>query len=285
MSQTPAVAAPSAVAAGAAHCDGVAYVVARQRVAGTRDAQRSKGRRGDGRRVLGRLDMRTGAVRPIAPKPGLDALGYNTRDGLLYGVENSPVDGGSPNLITIDPRDGATLASVSLPPDAYTAGAISRDGLFYVRGRDDVTVMDVKAKPARIVRSFVLSSDVKLDDFAVRPADGRIYGVDNATGDLVRISPRTGVVKWFGGLALGRVTAAFFDTSGTLRVAGARIASVDVAKLPSRSKHLDVRRVGVLPVRPPKLLDGAGCLKGVPKLVSDAAPPKIAPPSTAAKSG
>lgn len=220
--------------------------------------------------------MVTGVVKPIAPKPGLDALGYDPEARVLYGVENSPVDGGAPNVVTIDPEDGSTKASEALPQDVYTAGAVSRDGLFYVRGRNTVQVVDVKDK-ARVVRSFEVSEDLKLDDFAVRPKDGQIWGVDNAHGDLVRIDPRTGSVKRFGRLGVGRVTAAFFDGDGVFRVAGSRTASVDVAGLRSGARKVDVRRVGVFPARPPKLLDGAGCLKGVPRLANDVAAPQVAP--------
>ncbi|WP_026412626.1 DUF6923 family protein [Actinomadura oligospora] len=259
-----------AAAESAARCDGVAYVVAEMRVAGARQTRRT---RGDGRRVLGRMDMVTGVVRPIVPKPGLDALGYDVGRGVLYGVENDP---DAPSVLTIDPKDGSAEESVELPQDVYTAGAVAPDGLFYVRGRSTVQVVDVRDK-GRVVRSFDVGREVRLDDFAVRPKDGQIFGVDNARGDLVRIDPRSGRVKRFGRLGVGRVTAAFFDRGGMFRVVGRRMASVDVGGLRSGARKVDVRLVGVHPVRPPRLLDGAGCLKAVPRPVNDVPAPKVAP--------
>ncbi|MEV4251955.1 hypothetical protein AB0J52_02165 [Spirillospora sp. NPDC049652] len=246
------------------HCDGVAYVIAQPRT-------------GDGRgqRVLGRLNLVKGTVKTIAPAPDLDALGYNPRDGLLYGVRNRAADGGPPSLQTIVPRDGSVKDSVPLPQDTYTAGAFSRDGLFYVRGRSTVLVVNVRSK-ARVVRSFEVDSAVRLGDFAARPSDGVLFGVDNAHGDLVRISPRSGTVKRLGRLGVRKVSAAFFDADGTFRVAGDRLAGVDVTDLRASRRQVDVRRVAVHPVRPPALIDGAGCLPAVPRLV-EAPSPRIAP--------
>ncbi|MFC4912531.1 DUF6923 family protein [Actinomadura gamaensis] len=234
------------------------------------------------------MDVLDGSVQPIAPAPGLDALGYDSRDGLLYGVASSAVDGTAPTVQAIDPRDGTVLATAPLPQDTYTAGAVSADGLFYVRGRRTIRVVDVTDPKMRmrVVRTFAVRRALLLDDFAVRPKDGLIYGVDDARHVLVRIDPRTERVTRLGrlgvgplgvgSLGVGRVSAAFFDAAGTFRIAGDRMVSVDVAKLKARAR-VDARRVAVLSAHPPALVDGAGCLAAVPRVIDDLPSPQVAP--------
>ncbi|MEM1042529.1 MAG: SdrD B-like domain-containing protein [Bacteroidota bacterium] len=154
---------------------------------------------------LGVIDRTTGTfvlVNPGAPTFGsgdgaagtitfdeVDGLAFDPFTGRLLGVHRR--DGSQEDLLLeIDPATGKVVA------DAFGAGA------------DYVAVGTRSASPRR--------NDI--DDLAVSPLDGRIFGVANGGGAdrLVEIDPATGAVTDLGALGVRDMEGLSFDATGTL---------------------------------------------------------------------
>ncbi len=155
----------------------------------------------------------------------INAMGYSAAQDVVYGVADGTRAGRyghGAHAVRIDAagvvtdlgvigRAGARRPVWSLVTGA-TAGAIDGDR-WYVRQGSDLYTVDIDPAGAdylRVVHRTPLrpvSLAVDVDDFAVDPADGLLYGVSAAThGDspVVTLDPATGVVAVVPGLAFPR---------------------------------------------------------------------------------
>ncbi|HEX6306357.1 MAG TPA: hypothetical protein VFZ76_19310 [Anaerolineales bacterium] len=149
---------------------------------------------------LGTLDLSTGAFTPTSDPFGtangafgnqviddVDSLGFDPLTGILYGanrIRRPEAD----ILIQIDPNTGRVL------PDAFGPG------VGYVRIPTVNNLNDI-------------------DDIAIDPIDGQMYGTQNSGGQgdrLVKIDKQTGVTIDIGSLGINDMEGLTFDPSGQL---------------------------------------------------------------------
>ncbi|MFI0975804.1 isopeptide-forming domain-containing fimbrial protein [Streptomyces sp. NPDC021093] len=250
--QSAGAASLAAAAAGRDRCDDTAYVL--------RDSKDGK------RRNLGTLALDEGGHTALARTEGLDAMGFNRRDGLLYGVRPAP-DGLNSEVVALDPATGTPKAvRLSLTGTGYTAGDATDDGRLIVRADGNLVVVDINPDSPHYLRrtaTVPLSGPVAgLADFSYHPGDGALYGVDEA-GRLVRVDAESGAVSRHGRLGVTGVGATFLDHGGRFYAAGDRTVQVDLNGLDGAgtSGLTDrARRAVTVATAPSRLLDGAGCL-------------------------
>lgn len=235
--------------------------------------------------TLSRVDLPSGVETPPRQSPTeLNAVGYSSSQDLVYGIgEHGHVvrvtrsggiaDLGYPRGV---PRDDLELA---------TAGAVVGGGLV-VRLDDRLFTIDITPSSrtylsvTRVVRMRPEADG--LDDFAVDPVDGLLYGVNSTHGPpvVVSVDPGTGVVRTVAtpaGLPHGSsYGSAVIDSSRTLYV----LDNDDG----HRSRLFAIPRGG--PARelssaaPVGTSDAAGCL-GEPVPAPPAPPPPPARTTTA----
>jgi uncharacterized repeat protein (TIGR01451 family)/fimbrial isopeptide formation D2 family protein len=247
--QSAGAASLAVAAAERGHCDDIAYTL--------RDSKDGK------RRTLGTVDLGSSEHTTLARHQSLDALGFNRRDGLLYGVRPSR-DGLNSEVAAIDPSTGTVKAArLSLEGTGYTAGDATDDGRLIVRAERALTVIDIDASsPGYLGRAATvpLSEPVTgLADFSYHPADGALYGVDG-TGRLVRVDAASGTVSRHGDVGVTDVGATFLDRGGRFYAVGDKTVQIELGSTGTTGRSDRSLRASVVTTAPPKLLDGAGCL-------------------------
>ncbi|WP_415145161.1 GEVED domain-containing protein [Limimaricola cinnabarinus] len=148
------------------------------------------------------------------------AWGFNAVDSYLYGVRTN-----SRRLYRVDGGGTFTdLGNIGGAEDAANAGDILPDGTM-IYAVDEVTwqIIDlsVPAAPSNL-GLLELSRDIFTEDFAWNPADGLVYGVDQATGRMFRAPvngglPGTITPVLFGpAIYAGTFASVWFDEDGRL---------------------------------------------------------------------
>jgi len=180
------------------------------------------------------LDMDSGDYQMVAPmhknqtlppyawtdKASLDALGFNAKDGYVYGwsqFHKKPVRVHSdwsvePLEVEGNPEIRFYAGDVSVPDNRYYA--YSRDVGLYAIDLDPTNANYMK------MRLIVSGKKLKLDvhDFAVHPTNGLIYAVES-NGNVVEVDPNNGERTTLGNAKIySNFGAAFFDDSGNLYV-------------------------------------------------------------------
>ncbi|MEQ3624206.1 MAG: GEVED domain-containing protein [Marinobacter sp.] len=117
--------------------------------------------------------------------------GYNAVDGYLYGVRPN-----GRRLYRVDGSGNFTnLGNISGADDARNAGDILPDGtMLYVVDNVTWQIVDLSNPAAAIgVGVLNLSFGIAPEDIAYNPVDGNIYGIDQISGRVFRVSPNGGV--------------------------------------------------------------------------------------------
>jgi uncharacterized repeat protein (TIGR01451 family) len=187
--------------------------------------------------ALTRVDQTTGALTPIGPG-GLvaNALGYNPDDDFLYGIGRD-----APHRIV---RVAANGTEASLGPATGTPGSwqLTFVGTFLPNGRYLVlgdnaspptprgTVpgtwaeIETDTNPPHVVRTFSHPSvgNNDLQDVAINPVDGHLYGHSTVRNQIVRIDRTTGAATPVGPTfpVPANAGSVFFDAFGRLWLYG-----------------------------------------------------------------
>jgi hypothetical protein len=157
-----------------------------------------------------------------APGIGLNALGFNLQNGLVYAVQPT-----TNNVYTINSLGVITLASptINLGPSAsqYSGGDFDTNGNYYIKlGGGSNNVMRKINVNTGVITPITLSQNVDSIDIAYNIANGLIYMRDNITNQLFSIDPTTGTATNLGliigsGIAGGATTGSvWFDGEGYL---------------------------------------------------------------------
>jgi hypothetical protein len=151
--------------------------------------------------VLSRVDLPSGESTDLGRLDyQVNAMGYSRDQDLVYGIARH---GWRPHLVTLDRRGAvADLGPVREGAGGIadpTAGAVAGSRL-YLRDRHRLFTVDIDPESStykqvlRVVRPSPLWLTMSVDDFAVSPGDGLLYGVSTfgAVAKVVRIDPGTG---------------------------------------------------------------------------------------------
>lgn len=117
--------------------------------------------------------------------------GYNALDGYMYGVRPN-----SRRLYRVDGSGSFTnLGSISGAADARDAGDILPNGtMLYVVNNTTWQIVDLSNPAAAAsLGTLNLSSSISAEDIAYNPVDGDIYGIDQASDRIFRVSPNGGL--------------------------------------------------------------------------------------------
>jgi uncharacterized repeat protein (TIGR01451 family) len=160
---------------------------------------------------------------------GMNGLGYNPADGLLYAFSTAANGGINYHLYSIN--DTGTVTDVGLVSGLSDSGGkqnisgatFRQDGKMYVMHSDGsnsmirLSTVDLSTMTATYV---TLSEAVPQGDLAIDPTSGLLYGVDAGANQPLRIiDPVTGNVSHIG--STSKVNgSAFFDASGNLYASG-----------------------------------------------------------------
>jgi uncharacterized repeat protein (TIGR01451 family) len=128
----------------------------------------------------------------------LNNLGFRSTDGLLYAVELS--SGGNIQIVQIDAT--GTLNGLGRPAGLPTgprfdAGDVSPDGstMYITSNNQPLYRLDLTSVPSLPAVTSVSVSGATgfVFDWAVNPADGKLYGGDSSQGQVAILDPATGV--------------------------------------------------------------------------------------------
>ncbi len=163
----------------------------------------------------------------VLPEPNrfLNAFGYNVVDNYLYGYRYN-----TNQIARLGSNGAVELLTVSglSTSGAYATGDVSANGILYLYGSGSVVAVDLNPASANyLVAQTRLSGTAAnalsgLNDWAISPIDGKIYGV--TTGKvLVRYDPVANTVTTIGpvtGLTSqsGSFGTAFMDSYGNMYI-------------------------------------------------------------------
>ncbi|GHF40652.1 putative repeat protein (TIGR01451 family) [Deinococcus metalli] len=160
--------------------------------------------------------------------PGLNALAFNKADGYFYAVNSTPFASGTPFRLYRLGAGGAVEvsgAALGIPAGSSVAAAtIDAGGTLYIKKAASDAVLYKYAIASGTAGTVTLSSAVALNDLAVNPVDGALYGV-STPGGVYRITASSGAVTLSGSPAAAATDgsnalgSAFFDVTGTLYAA------------------------------------------------------------------
>jgi hypothetical protein len=130
-----------------------------------------------------------------------NAIGFNTADGLVYGIL-SELGANSNHLIRIDGNgDVIDLGAVTGLPvqntNEYNAGDFDNAGFLYVMHNNSGSIykIDVVGKTATAI-SLSPAVSISVSDIAYH--NGLFYGIRNSNSQLISIDPATGIVTDIG---------------------------------------------------------------------------------------
>lgn len=187
--------------------------------------------------TLVRVDQETGELTEVGDG-GLvaNALGHNPQDDFLYGIDrNDPhavvrvsADG---DEVSMGPADGAPASW-----ELTYVGTFLADGTYLVLGDNTPastprgTVpgtwaeIDVTVNPPEVTRTFSHPSigNNDLQDIALNPVDGQLYGHSIVRNRIVRIDPDTGAATGVGPTfdSPANAGSSFFDSFGRMWLYG-----------------------------------------------------------------
>jgi len=183
------------------------------------------------------VDQETGELTPVGDG-GLvaNALGHNPQDGFLYGIDRN-----EPHAIVRVSADGEEFAlgpALGAPTswELTFVGTFLANGHYLVLGdnapapaaRGTVpgtwAEIDVTASPPEVVRTFSHPSvgNNDLQDIALNPVDGELYGHSITRDRIVRVNATTGAATGVGPTFTTPANAgsSFFDSFGRLWLYG-----------------------------------------------------------------
>lgn len=178
-----------------------------------------------------------------------NAIGFNIRDGFIYGIApdstnidsnpnqtnpppNPPAiyridNAGQPTRLPGFPTGFPVLRGLSAGDQRQAfAGDIDRNGLYFVyvtistpspAGQPNLFAIDLTTNT--VVRSLTLGG-TNFADISFNPVDDQLYAFDNTLKQMARIDPTTGAFTYFGATQpnLAVVGASFFDAFGNFYV-------------------------------------------------------------------
>jgi len=158
----------------------------------------------------------------VALENTINAIGYNTKDGLIYGIDST-----SDFLYRILPNGFMQNLGVISGPIGNTnnfSGAFDNDGNYYVLGQNGNLVLITGVEdldPGEGTTSTLLyQSDLRTSDIAINPTDLKVYLWDQNDRQLKNIDPQTGVITVIGPAAntsnYTTMGAMYFTASGQL---------------------------------------------------------------------
>ncbi len=236
-----------------------------------------------------------------------NAIGFNVRDGFIYGMAPQSVGQNPPVIYQIDITGntraigspaGFPIISADTPQTNAFAGDIDRNGNYFVyvtnvpAGQPNFFQIDLSTNT--VVRSLTLAN-TNFADIAFNPVDDQLYAFQNPTnqngqlqpGQVVRIDVTSGQVTPLGGVqplttvnpnttAVPAIGAAFFDSFGNFFIYesnGREIGNIWVARNLINSDQVIFQ--GPTAVEPVTRFDGASCAFA-PKMEKTVEPPTIA---------
>ncbi|OLR92264.1 DUF11 domain-containing protein [Actinokineospora bangkokensis] len=132
-----------------------------------------------------------------------NAIGYNHRDGLVYGLTRGEAvsrlfrvgANGVYDVLGV-PLDGG----LPMTYDQFLAGTFLVDGTYaaLVGSGGPLVRFDITQRPPRIISKAPLAG-IQSSDIAVNPYDDGVYAYDQNGGGLVRIDPGSGAITRVGG--------------------------------------------------------------------------------------
>lgn len=164
----------------------------------------------------------------------INATGYNSADGYIWGSLNSP----SKTLVRIGKNFTTTTYYIpELPSSNRYIGDVSLDGIYYLKpGGNTYYKIDVNPESANYGEHMAtenLSQGISIHDWAFNAVDGNLYTVEKNTNKLYRIDPSNGNV-----VSLGEVPilsglnytygAVYFDVSGRFYVSANQTGTIYV---------------------------------------------------------
>ena len=119
----------------------------------------------------------------------ITALGYNTRDGYMYGLQIA-----TNQLLKIDNTGVTNLGAVTgLPDQSYNAGDFGSDGFLYVKRSSTVSNLYKIDIATMTATSLPLSTSLlSISDMAYHGPTDMIYGIQDDV--LYQIDPNTGIL-------------------------------------------------------------------------------------------
>lgn len=196
------------------------------------------------------LDLATGTMTNLGGsstntnQPGdINGIGFRQQDGFVYGWSNTLgrlVKMGT-NGIAVPPFATAptSLAGITLPTDLRVADIQPSTGYYVATDGSNLYFIDVTTN--KLVKAVTLGTASALSnstDMAFNPIDGKLYAINNNTGQLMRIDPSSGTVTNLNvyvqnadgttntatstmpvsgtGVVTGGYGAIFFDSLGTM---------------------------------------------------------------------
>lgn len=164
------------------------------------------------------------------PAGGLDAIGFRRSDNFLYGI------GAATNHLFKIGENAVfqDLGDVGLDPALfYQAGDLSPDGQYFYAVGSNASGMDMHlAKidlltPGYPIEYVTLSGVDHLQDLALDPTNGVMYGYDKTNGWMVRINPATGVATALTALEPGNTLyGIYFDAFGDMYGVGSTLYGI-----------------------------------------------------------
>lgn len=157
-------------------------------------------------------------------KASLDALGFNSNDGFVYGwsqLHHSPVRVHSdwsvePLNVETNNQRHFYVGDVSIPENKlYMYNRNGKDSGLYSMD------LDPSSADYLAMKLVIPSTKLKLnvEDFAVHPYNGMIYAVES-NGSVIEVNPRSGEKTTLGNAKIfSNFGSAFFDGGGNLYVA------------------------------------------------------------------
>lgn len=147
----------------------------------------------------------------------INGVGFDFTDRYIYGYDTT-----NKRLVRLGQDFQAQILNTSgLPTDhTFYVGDVyehiyylyrSGKGIFKV----DLSPLDADPSATLVVEQITATAEVQLTDFAIHPANGLIYGVDNRTGYLYQFDRSTGVATSIGDVGVtGTFGAGYFDVNG-----------------------------------------------------------------------
>jgi len=158
----------------------------------------------------------------VALENTINGIGFNTVDGLLYGVDST-----NDFLYRILPNgfiQNLGVISGAIGNTSNYSGAFDNDGNYYIVGQNGNLVLiegTEDLEPGEGTTSTLLAqTDVNTSDIAINPTDFLVYLWDQRDNQLKTIDPETGVVNIIGPepdtVNFGNMGALYFTASGQL---------------------------------------------------------------------
>ncbi|MFT3903118.1 MAG: Ig-like domain-containing protein [Niabella sp.] len=219
-----------------------------------------------------------------------NALGYNSKDGFLYAIDNSDrtiyrigANGGQVSVTLDDPTD-ILGTSAMFPPGStqkrpYTAGDITNGGIYYLYNSATKNLVAVDLNTGKVTQRLNVGTELptltgQIDDIVFNPLNGKIYSVTSAK-EVVEYDPAANTIAKIGtvggALPTGLNGTMFIDMSGTLYVGSNtnnRLYSIaNIATPPTNGTYTSAQFSAPSFPLDLKLLDGARC----PKIVAPSA--------------